>query len=343
MNLKPKIDFKHFERCFTAIDTHTMGEFTRVVIGGFPEIPGDTMIEKRNYIVEHYDQYRRALMFEPRGHNDMFGAIVLEPVHAEADYGVLFMESETYTNMCGHGSIGTATALVEAGLVEVREPFTEVVLDTAAGVVHTRVKVENGRAQEVTITNVPSFLYKDNLEIDIDGYRIPYAISFGGQFIPLVDARKLGVEICTENIPFFTDVGIKMLGKIPQEVEIRHPTVDIREVTTLEFYDESPTEQADMKNIVVFGKHQVDRSPCGTGTCAKMAMMHAHGRLGLHRPLINESVIGTLFRGELIDEVQEGEFSAVIPQITGSAYVTGIATYLIDPRDPLRYGFILGE
>ena len=343
MNLKPKVDFKRFEIHFTAIDTHTMGEFTRVVVGGFPKIPGNTMIEKRNYIAEHYDQYRKALMFEPRGHKDMFGAIVLEPIHKEADYGVLFMESETYTNMCGHGSIGTATALVEAGLVDVREPYTDVVLDTAAGLVRARVKVEQGRAAEVTITNVPSFLYKDNLEIDIDGYHIPYAISFGGQFIPLVDARKLGIEICTDNIPFFTDIGIKMLEKIPQEVDIHHPSVDIHEVTTLEFYDERSTSQADMKNIVVFGKHQVDRSPCGTGTCAKMAMMYAHGTLGLHQTLINESVIGTLFRGELIDEVEEGEFHAVIPQITGSAYVTGVANYLIDSRDPLKYGFLLGE
>lgn len=206
MQLNPNLNKDSFEASFRAIDTHTVGEFTRIIMSGFPKLEGNTMIERKQFLVDHYDHYRQALMFEPRGHHDMFGALLTDPVSDEADVGVIFMDTGGYLNMCGHGTIGSATAIVESGLVPVTEPYTEVVLEAPAGIIRTKVKVENGKAIEVTLTNVPAFLYMENLEVEIDGRKIEYDLSFGGSFFALVDTTKLGIEVNAENIPKITEI-----------------------------------------------------------------------------------------------------------------------------------------
>lgn len=343
MSFSPTLNKERFEAAFTVVDSHTVGEFTRIVLSGFPELEGDTMMERKNFLVNHCDNYRTALMLEPRGHHDMFGAIVTEPISPEADLGVIFMDTGGYLNMCGHGTIGTATVAVETGLVPVTEPYTEVVLEAPAGIIRTKVKVENGKAVEVTLTNVPAFLYKDNLTVEVDGVTIPYCISFGGSFFALVDASKLGYNIGPSAVPALQKLGMKMLEKINKEVQVQHPTLDITTVDLVEFYGPTPNpENADMRNVVIFGEAQADRSPCGTGTSAKLATLYAWDEIKVGEEFRYESFTGSVFRGVIKEETTIADYKAVIPQITGSAYITGLGTYVIDPTDPLKYGFSFG-
>lgn len=338
MDFIPKILYHNKE--FLTVDSHTMGEPTRVVLDGFPELEGESMMERKKFLETHYDNYRTALMLEPRGHKDMFGAIVTKPIHQEADLGVIFMDSGGYLNMCGHGSIGTATIAVETGLVKVVEPYTHVVLDAPAGIIRTHVKVENHRAIEVSIENVPAFLYKEDLMIEVEGYgEVQVDISFGGSFFALVDAESLGCEIKVEYLPYFKDLAMKLMKKINETMEIQHPYLDITTVDLVEFYGKADNSMAHKKNVVIFGDAQADRSPCGTGTSAKIAALYAKGKLSLGETFVYESITGSLFRGEAIEETTVGKYKAVVPKITGSAYITGINKVIIDQEDPLKYGF----
>lgn len=325
------------------IDSHTEGESTRIVYDGFPELPGKTMMDKKNYLIEHYDFLRTALMLEPRGHRDMFGALLTPPVNEEADYGVIFMDSGGCLNMCGHGSIGTASMLVETGMVEVTEPYTEVVLDAPSGIIRTKVHVVDGHAVEVSILNVPAFLYKSDLVVDTEEWgRISYDIAFGGSFFALINAEQIGLELKMENVEKITKLGMEMLEHINATVSVKHPYLDITTVDLAEFYSHTATTGADMKNCVIFGNAQADRSPCGTGTSAKIATLYAKGALGLHDEFVYESITGSLFRGEIMQEIEFAGGKAVIPQITGSAWITGLNEWIIDDADPLKYGFLLG-
>ena len=325
------------------IDSHTMGESTRIIYDGFPDPPGNTMMEKKKYVEAHFDHYRTALMLEPRGHRDMFGALLTEPINKEADFGVIFMDSGGYLNMCGHGSIGTASMVVETGMVMVTEPYTEVVLEAPSGLIRTSVHVVKGKAVDVSILNVPSFLYLRDQKIDISGYGdMSYDISFGGSFFALVDAEQIGLKINVENTEEITELGMKLRQKINQTVEIKHPYLDITTVDLVEFYCSTDNEAANLKNCVIFGDSQVDRSPCGTGTSAKLATLYAKGMLKLHEEFVYESITGSLFRGEAAGEIEIGGRKGIIPQITGSAYITGMNEWLLDDEDSLEYGFLLG-
>lgn len=340
MILQPKL--REYEYTIKTIDSHTLGESTRIVYEGFPELVGNTMMEKKNYLVEHYDYLRSALMQEPRGHRDMFGALLTPPVNEEADYGVIFMDSDGCLNMCGHGSIGTASMLVETGMVEVKEPYTEVVLDSPSGLIRTSVHVVNGEAVEATIKNVPAFLYKEDLSVESAKWgKISYDISFGGSFFALVDAEKIGLALQLENISAITELGMELLSKINKEVTVKHPCLDITTVDLVEFYCHTNSTNANMKNCVIFGDAQADRSPCGTGTSAKLAALYAKGELQVGEEFVYESITGSLFRGKIIQEVEVGGRKAVIPQITGSACITGLNQWIIDSKDSLRYGFLL--
>lgn len=342
MKINPKLNIDSFEAAFTAVDTHTVGEFTRIITSGFPELVGDTMIERKNFLAKHYDKYRQALMFEPRGHHDMFGALLTDPIHEECDFGIIYMDTGDYLNMCGHGTIGAVTAIIESGLVPAVEPYTEVVLDAPAGIIRTKAEVKDGKVLNVTLTNVPSFLYKENLKTVIDGKEITYDISFGGSFFALVDVEQLGWEVTPKNIPMLTEFGMKVIKQANEEVKLQHPELDITSVDLAELYCSSPTPGCDKRNVVIFGDNMADRSPCGTGTSAKLAALHARGEIAVGEPFIYESFIGSQFKGVILKETKVAEYNAVIPQVTGSAYVTGLATYVIDSDDPLKYGFQVG-
>lgn len=334
---------KQYAHSFKTIDSHTMGEATRIIYDGFPALPGNSMMEKKKYVEKNFDHYRTALMLEPRGHRDMFGALLTEPVHKQADVGVIFMDSGGYLNMCGHGSIGTATVAVETGMVKVQEPYTHVVLDAPSGLIRTKVHVVNQKAVEVSILNVPSFLYKRDQVIELQGYgKIVFDISFGGSFFALIDAQSIGLELCMDKIEKITDLGMKIKAKINKEIKVEHPYLDINTVDLVEFYAKTDSPHADMKNCVIFGASQADRSPCGTGTSAKIATLYAKGELKLGEEFVYESITGSIFKGKALEEVSMNGFKAIVPQITGSAYITGKNEWILSEDDPLEHGFLLG-
>ena len=331
------------ERTIFAIDSHTMGEPTRIVVGGVPNIPGKTMPEKKAYLEEHLDWVRTAIMLEPRGHNDMFGSIVTQPTTEEADLGIIFMDGGGYLNMCGHGSIGAATVAVETGMVPAVEPVTNLTLEAPAGLVKASVKVENGKAKEVSIINVPAFLYKRDVEVDVPGIgKVTMDISFGGSFFAIVKAENLGLEISPASAQKLIEVGMNVIKAVNEQIEIQHPTLPhIKTVDLCEIYGPAKSADATMQNAVVFGQGQLDRSPCGTGTSAKMATLYAKGLLRMKEDFIYESIIQTKFKGRVLEETKVGDYDAIIPEITGSAYITGHNQFFIDPEDPVKHGFIL--
>lgn len=333
-----------YEYKIEAIDSHTQGEATRVVVGGLPEIPGKDMPEKKQWLEENLDHVRTALMLEPRGHKDMFGSIMLPPTNPEADFGIIFMDGGGYLNMCGHGTIGAMSVAVETKRVEVKEPITTIVEEAPAGLVRGEVKVKDGHAEQVTFTNVPAFLYKQNESVELPGYgKVTFDISFGGSFFAIVKADQIGIDIVPENASKLQHLGIELRDIINKEIEVQHPLLPhINQVDLVEWWSETDTPGATLRNCVVFGQGQVDRSPCGTGTSAKMATLFAKGELKLDEEFVYESILGTLFYGRVIEETKVGDYDAVIPQITGSAWITGYNNYVIDPTDPVKYGFILG-
>ncbi|MCG0275277.1 MAG: proline racemase [Thermosediminibacteraceae bacterium] len=334
-----------FSRLLMAVDSHTMGEPTRVVIGGIPHIPGKTMAEKKAYLEQNMDHIRTALMHEPRGHKDMFGSIITAPANQEADFGIIFMDGGGYLNMCGHGSIGAVTVAIETGMVKPESPVTHVKLDTPAGLVEARAEVTNNVVKSVTIRNVPAFLYEADVRIDVPELgKITADIAFGGSFFAIVDAKQLGIKVDTSNIDRLIKVGMAIRKAANEQIKVQHPEKEhIKTIDLVEIYGETENPNAHLKNVVIFGDGQADRSPCGTGTSAKMATLYAKGKLALGQEFLYESIIGTIFKGRLVSETQVGPYKAVVPEITGSAYITGFNTFVIDPEDPVKYGFLLGK
>ncbi|WFD11245.1 proline racemase [Tepidibacter hydrothermalis] len=330
-------------RSIHAVDSHTMGEPTRIVVGGVPNIPGKTMADKKEYLEKNMDTLRTSIMLEPRGHNDMFGSILTAPVNEEADFGIIFMDGGGYLNMCGHGSIGAITVAIETGMVEPKEPITEVVMDTPAGIVRSTAKVENGKVKEVSIVNVPAFHYKKDVEIEVPEIgKITFDISFGGSFFAIINAKQLGLKVEPKNSQKLTALGLEIRDIINKEIEIQHPTLShINTVDLVEIYDEPTHPEATYKNVVIFGQGQVDRSPCGTGTSAKLATLHSKGELKEGELFVYESILGTLFKGRIVGTGEVGDYNTITPEITASAYITGFNHFVIDPDDPLKYGFVL--
>lgn len=333
---------QQYEYCVKTIDSHTMGEPTRIIYEGFPTLQGSTMMEKKRDVMIRWDFLRCALMLEPRGHRDMFGALLTEPIDPRADFGVIFMESGGYLNMCGHGSMGVCAMAVETGLVAVQEPYTDITLETPSGLVSGCVRVENGRAMEVSILNVPAFLYKEDVHLSLpSGREIVCDIAFGGSFFALVDADGLELPITPQGAEALSTLGMEILSTLNATVEIHHPELDITTVDLVEFYSHKASEGAHMRNCVVFGDAQVDRSPCGTGTSAKLATLCHKGKLGLHEKFVYESITGSRFTGEAVGKTKVGEYDAILPQITGCAYITGLNQWVLREDDPLKQGFLL--
>lgn len=324
------------------IDTHTVGQATRIIVGGIPALKGNTMMEKKEYFMEHCDEIRVMAMHEPRGHADMFGAVLTEATDPEADYGMLFIDGAGCLNMCGHGTIGVATALVETEMVKVQEPYTDLVLEAPAGLIRVRVEVEDGHAKSVSFRNVPAFLYKKDVKVEVPELgSVTCDISFGGNFFALVKNTEMKVDIAPENLKDIIPKALSLKKCINEQISIQHPELDIHTVDLVEIYGEAKSPEADMQNVVVLGEGEVDRSPCGTGTCAKIAALYARGELGVQEPFVYESVLRTKFSAKVVEECKVGDCIGIIPEITGSAYITGFNHLVLDKRDPIGYGFIL--
>ncbi|MCG8617330.1 MAG: proline racemase family protein [Desulfobacterales bacterium] len=331
-----------FERMFTTIDTHTCGDPTRTVTGGIPVIPGTTIAEKMLYLKENHDWIRQTLMFEPRGNEVQSGVILTTPCTPGTDIGVVYIEVGGYLTMCGHDTIGVATALIESGMIQPREPVTQISLDTPAGVVEVSVQVENGHAKGVSFVNAPAFLFKKDISLELpDGRQIMADLSFGGLYYIIVEAEDVGIEPCRDNIKELIKIGTHIRDQVNAKVGVYHPEMDyITEATHVLFSAPARHPDGTMSNAVVIPPGSVSRSPCGTGTCAKLAQLHARGKLGIDKYFGHESATtGTLFTSRIVEETKVGNFDAVIADVGGRAHVTGMHTFVIDPEDPLGKGF----
>jgi proline racemase len=320
---------------YEAVDSHTEGMPTRVITAGVGELPGTTMLERQQRLERDHDELRGLLMNEPRGHGAMSGAILQRPCRGDADWGVVFIEVSGYLPMCGHGTIGVATVLVETGMVAVTEPETIVRLDVPAGLVEARVRVEGGKATSVTLRNVPSFVH----ELDGEAAGIPYDMAFGGNFYAIADAATVGLEVTPANAPRLIEAGLALMEALPEPV---HPDNAAIRGCRHVLWTGRPGAGADARAATAIHPGWVDRSPCGTGTSARIAQRHARGELALDTPFVHESIIGTRFTGRLIKEVSVGGRPGVIPEITGRAWITGMGRYVLDPTDPFPNGFRVG-
>jgi proline racemase len=329
-------------RTFHAVDSHTEGMPTRVIVGGVGTIPGATMAERRTYFTENLDHIRTLLMYEPRGHSAMSGAILQPPTRPDADYGVLFIEVSGLLPMCGHGTIGVATVLVETGMVEVAEPVTTIRLDTPAGLVVAEVAVRDGAATAVTLQNVPSFAYALDQKVTVPGFGpVGYDLAFGGNFYAIVELDELGLPFDRARSTDLIGAGLAIMDAINDGDRPVHPErPDISGCHHV--YLAAPGSTARLsRHAMAIHPGWFDRSPCGTGTSARMAQLHARGELALNTDFVNESFIGTRFTGRLLGETEVGGRSAVIPSITGRAWVTGTSQFHLDPSDPFPAGFLL--
>jgi proline racemase len=325
-------------RAISAVDSHTEGMPTRVVTGGVAPVPGGSMSERRRYVAEHMDDLRRFLIDEPRGHAAMSGAILQPPTRDDADWGVLFIEVSGLLPMCGHGTIGVATVLVESGMVPVTEPETTIRLDTPAGLVVARVAVRDGIATHVTIRNVESFAVALDAKVTVPGLgTVRYDMAYGGNFYAIVELDSIGLPFDRARKQDILDAGLAIMAAINEQDRPRHP-VDplISGCKHVQFVAPGSTARHS-RHAMAIHPGWFDRSPCGTGTSARMAQLHARGELPLDTDFVNESFIGTRFTGRLVAEATVGGLPAVVPEITGRAWITGTSTYLLDPDDPFPH------
>jgi proline racemase len=329
-------------RVFAAVDSHTEGMPTRVITGGVGPIPGETMLERKLHFERHMDDLRLLLVREPRGHGAMSGAILQPPLQPGADWGVVFIEVSGCLPMCGHGTIGVATVLVETGMVDVREPETVVRLDTPAGVVEARVAVEEGRARAVALRNVPSFLLGRDREVRVNGRTLTYDMAFGGNFYAILPALSAGLAVDPARGGELIERGLQVMAAINETERPAHPA-DERIAGCRHVIFTAPGEDGPRSQLSATSIHPgwLDRSPCGTGTSAKLAALHARGEIRVGEQFVNRSVIGTRFGGRIVAETTIGDLPAVVPEITGRAWITGMGQYMLDPEDPFPAGFSL--
>ena len=357
-----ELDLAGFERLgdpLTTLDLHAGGEPIRLVIDGLPPIPGRSINEKRLVLQERYDHVRLLLTREPRGHRDMFAAVVTEPVSEGADLGVVFMDPRRYPYMCGHGTIGAVTAFIEMGWLDRVEGDVEVVVDTPPGPVSTRARVvttDDGRArvESVAIRLESAFVYLQDESIDAPGLgEIQVDVVFAGGFFVMVSNAELGrvtsqsggsepLELTLENVQELVRLGMLITEAADEQVNVRHPIRQyIDSIDVAEFYDPRGDHVGRGRNAVIYGEAHIDRSACGTGTSAKMALLHRRGMLGVGETFVNESPLGSTFEGRIAEETTVGPYPAIVPEIRGAAHITGSHRFVVAPNDPFPEGFLI--
>ena len=333
----------------TTIDAHTAGEPLRIITGGLPPIPGDTILAKRRYAREHLDRLRTALMWEPRGHADMYGCIMTEPTTPDGTLGVLFLHNEGWSTMCGHGVIGLVKVGIEVGLLA---PEPVVRLDTPAGRVTAYPRFgPDGRVLDVAFDNVPSYVVGLDRAVDVPGLgRVRYDLAFGGAYYAYVDAASVGVGLTPADFRALIDLGTHIKQAVlavdppvhpfEPDLSLLYGTIFVGPLQTSEVFGK-PLRSLRSREVCVFADGEVDRSPTGTGVSGRAALHYAKGEIGLHEPFVVESILGTTFTGEVVAETTFGPYPAVVPRVTGTACVVGRNEMVIDPEDPLANGFLL--
>jgi trans-L-3-hydroxyproline dehydratase len=328
------------------IDAHAAGEPLRLVVEGLPSPEGGTMLAKRAWAQKHLDHLRRSIMLEPRGHADMYGALLTEPVTAGAHAGVLFMHNEGWSTMCGHGVVAVTTIAIERDLIWPGGPA--LVLDSPAGPIeaHAAIATDSAgirRVSSVAFRNVASFVFEAGLPVKISGGRtVLVDVAFGGAFYAIVDAEAAGLPLDGARLPDLRRLGMEVKNEVERLRTIVHPLDPGLEGIYGTIFTAPPQHpDAHLRNVTIFAEAEVDRSPCGTGTAAVMAVLSEMGVLGDDAPFVHESIVGTLFRGTIVGRLAVGDFPGIVPQIQGSAWITGEHTFLIDGDDPLKAGFRL--
>ncbi len=325
------------------VDAHTGGEPLRLIVDGWPRPEGRTMLEKRAWARKHQDHLRRALMFEPRGHLDMYGALLTEPERQDSHAGVLFMHNEGFSTMCGHGIIAVATIAFERGLIAPAGGGSTLVLDAPAGQIRATADLQHGRVRGVSFVNVPSFVLASRVPVKLGARTVPVDVAFGGAFYAIVDAEAAGVPILSERLSDLRRVGMEITRAADSELTVVHPAESgLRGIYGTIFTGPASTAGAHLRNVTIFAEGEVDRSPCGTGTCAVLAVLDAMGIVQDGEPFVHESIIGTIFSAKVIARTAVGDIPAIVPELTGSAWITGEHTFIVSDDDPLGQGFRLG-
>jgi proline racemase len=345
------------KRMISAVDAYAAGEPGRVIIGGVIDVPGETMFEKMRYFEEHHDHLRKLMLREPRGYPALCCNILMPPTHPAADAGFIIMEQTEYPAMSGTNTICVATVLLETGMLPMQEPVTELTLEAPAGLIKIRAEVEGGKVKQVTFQNVPSFAFHIGAEIEVPTLgEVKVDVAYGGMIYVLAEAYPLGVKLDPGNARQIARVGQMLKTAANEQLEAVHPeNPDIAGVSITLLSGPATHDDADARNTVVVSAGDLDwdrpdtwtgaldRSPCGTGTCARMAVMHAQGELPLNQDFRHEGILDTIFTGRLIEETKVGDYPAVVPTLSGTAWITGVSTYMLDPDDPFPEGFTLGD
>jgi len=340
-----------------AVDAHACGEPGRVIVGGVLDVPGATMFEKMRYLQTHADGLRKRMLREPRGYPAANCNLILPPTHPEADAGYVIMEQVEYPGMSGTNTICVVTVLLETGMLPMREPVTELTLETPAGLIRVRADCANGKVQQVTFQNVPAFaVYLDKpIEVPHLG-TVTVDVAYGGMFYVIGDATAFGLRLTPDEGRDIVRISEMIKAAAQEQLPVVHPEQPgFAGVTIAQLSGPPSRSDAHLKNAVTVSTGKldwnrpatwtgaIDRSPCGTGTCAKMATLYARGKLGLNEDFRHEGILGTLFTGRLIGETQVGEYRAVIPTLSGQAWITGFASYVVDSQDPFPEGFTVGD
>jgi proline racemase len=328
----------------TCIDAHTAGEPVRIVTSGFPQIPGSTMLEKRAYVLKNLDHCRKMIMREPRGHDAMYGAILTPPVTDDGDIGVLFIENGGMGTMCGHGTIGVTKAVYDTGMIPSKEGVNVLKIDAPAGRVTSMAEVRDGHVKNVFFHNVPAFLYKSGIKVPVSGVgEVSADVCFGGAFYAFVEASQLGMEIKPENTQKLSAYAMEIKENLGKAEKIEHPLEPginwIYGTVLMTAPERAEGGRLVTRNITVFGEAEVDRSPCGTGTSARMSQLYANGILKPGMTLENHSIIDTVFEGTIVEETTVANIPAIIPKISGNAYIMGFSQLVLEPDDPMPEGF----
>jgi proline racemase len=328
---------------YSVIDAHSAGAPARVVIGGVPPVPGGTIAEKRIHLMENHDQIRKLLMYEPRGSSEMCGSILMEPCNAQADIGIVFIETGGWPTMCGAGTIGAATVMVENGNVEPVEPLTRITFDTPAGLVTAEVEVTDGQVKGVTIRNVASYMVAPDQALAVPGYgKVSVDIVFGGNYYALVPVSTLSLKVHPEFAEQLVIAGRAIRDSVNRDLTLLDPISGRSFHVPMVIFTEELNEDGTYRNLVFFGESGVDRSPGGTGTSARMAQRYFRGQQKVGEKFPHESIIGSVFEGVIAETEAFGDVKAIVPTIRGRAHIIAQSTFLLDPEDPFPEGFGVG-
>lgn len=334
--------FDRYPDRIVTIDSHTQGEPTRLLINGVGPLPGNTMKDKRDAFESNYDHVRMLLTREPRGHRGIMAAVVTEPVSPEGQFGLFYMDARRYPYLCGHATIGAVTTLIETGALDAEEGDAVITVDTPSGPLDALTRIRSGRAESVAIDMVPSFVFDTDCNVDVAGFgKIPVDLVCVGGFFAMVSARSIAVDLIPSNNRRLISLGMAIITATNEAFNVYHPErPEVNTVDVTEFYD-GDSVMGTGKSVVIYGESHMDRSPCGTGTTARMTLLHHHGKLSPGEIYKNTSPLGTVFEGRIVKTVSIENFSGIVGQVRGNAQITGYHQFILDTNDPFPKGFLL--